>query len=137
MKKIFDYHWKLQRVCARSKRWWSKELSLARSKYNVQRRDFQGQKIPLDKYKSDCNAYYRKIRKAKDLFFEKWIQGDVNLNSETQSNMLEMEELSNVKILALVINYESFTINCIAYKLIIKHQKPLATKGRLIYSRSI
>ncbi|KAI0998334.1 hypothetical protein K3495_g9861 [Podosphaera aphanis] len=73
---VLDQHVKKLRVCARSKRWWSQELNEARSSFKTPRRHFQRQQISIESYKIERNSHYRKIGRARDQCFDRWIQGD-------------------------------------------------------------
>lgn len=75
-----DHNFKKFRVCYRSKRWWSSEISESRSNFKAARSRFQRGQITLDEYKVLRNAYYGKIRKVRDKYLENWIQGDEEIH---------------------------------------------------------
>ena len=85
---VLDQHFRKLRVCARSKRWWSQDISESRSRFKAIRRQFQRQLIPIEVYKEERNTYYRKIRKARDQCFENWIQGEEETYEPTCQNLL-------------------------------------------------
>lgn len=64
--KTFDRYCKPLRVCARSKRWWNENLNQTRAEFKTCRKKFQNQLISIDQYKVSRNAYFRKLRKAKE-----------------------------------------------------------------------
>ncbi|KAI0996243.1 hypothetical protein K3495_g11936 [Podosphaera aphanis] len=94
---MFDHNCKTLRICARSKRWWNDDVSQARSQHKAQRRKFQSQEISLEEYKVNRNAYYRKIRKAKDQCFEKWIQGNEEPPKGGHEGFLENDNLHHTQ----------------------------------------
>lgn len=95
---ILDQHVNKLKLCARSKRWWSKEINELRSSFKTIRRQFQRQYISLEEYKVARNAYYRQIRKSRDQCFEKWIQGeDINELFPPDSNTGDTQILQRMR----------------------------------------
>lgn len=69
---ILNRHFKLLRVCAGSKRWWSIDLKQSRAEFKFQRRLSQQREMPLEEYRIHRNANYWKIRRAKISVLKIW-----------------------------------------------------------------
>ena len=68
---LLNNHAKITRITAYSKRWWNEEVAEARKEWARNKRKLSGDKLKLAR-----NSYYRTIKKAKRLCWQKFLQGD-------------------------------------------------------------
>jgi hypothetical protein len=60
---------------ARSKRWWTDDIKQERRLFGGARRAYKNSRISFDEYCRVRNGYYRHIRKAKRLAWERFLEG--------------------------------------------------------------
>jgi hypothetical protein len=60
---------------ARSKKWWTEEIKQERRLFGGARRAYKNSRISFDEYRRVWNEYYRHIRRAKRLAWERFLEG--------------------------------------------------------------
>jgi hypothetical protein len=75
LKAVLDRHAPRTSARARSKRWWTEEIKQERRVFGRARRACKNSRISFDEYCRMRNQYYRHIRKAKRLAWERFLEG--------------------------------------------------------------
>jgi hypothetical protein len=75
LKAVLDRHAPGTSTRARSKRWWTEEIRQERRVFGRARRACKNSRISFDEYCWVRNEYYRHIRKAKRLAWERFLEG--------------------------------------------------------------
>lgn len=78
--RLLNNHAKVTRIMAYSKRWWNEEVAEARKTWGKNKRRLSGDENLKDELKQARNSYYRTIRKAKRLCWQKFLQGEEQQN---------------------------------------------------------
>ena len=73
-------HAKITRITSYSKRWWNEEVAEARKTWAKNKRRLSGDEDLKDKLKQARNSYYRIVRKARQLCWQKFLQGKEQQN---------------------------------------------------------
>ncbi|KAI7704569.1 hypothetical protein KC353_g13409 [Hortaea werneckii] len=81
---VLDKHAPGTQPHARSKRWWSSEIKLERMRFGQARRGYNDDRISFDEYRQVRNGYYRHIRRAKRLAWERFLEGIFPSDDESQ-----------------------------------------------------
>lgn len=84
LKVVLDSYAPGRQPHARSKRWWSSEIKLERTRFGRSRRDYNDGRIGFDDYRQARNFYYRYIRRAKRLAWERFLEGVFPTDEESQ-----------------------------------------------------
>jgi hypothetical protein len=72
---VLDIHAPGKAACARSKRWWTADITQMRRSFAGARRAYKGGRTSFDEYRRVRNDYYCHIRKAKRLAWEHFLEG--------------------------------------------------------------
>lgn len=75
LKTVLDRHAPGRPPCARSKRWWTDDIKKERRLFGGARRAYNDGRIDFDEYRQVRNSYYRNIRRAKRLTWERFLEG--------------------------------------------------------------
>lgn len=84
LKAVLDKHAPGRPPNARSKRWWTDEIKQERRRFGRARREFNGGLLNFDDYRSVRNDYYRHIRRAKRLAWERFLEGAFPTDEESK-----------------------------------------------------
>ena len=75
LKAVLDRHAPGTSTRAHSKRWWTEEIKQERRVFGRARRAYKNSRVSFDEYCRVRNEYYRHIRKAKRLAWERFLEG--------------------------------------------------------------
>jgi hypothetical protein len=75
LKAVLDRYAPEKTARARSKKWWTEEIKQERRLFGGARRTYKNSRISFDEYCRVRNEYYRHIRKAKRLAWERFLEG--------------------------------------------------------------
>lgn len=78
--RLLNNHAKVTRITAYSKRWWNEGVAEARKEWAKNKRRLSKDENLKDEFKQARNSYYRTIRKAKRICWQKFLQGDEQQN---------------------------------------------------------
>jgi hypothetical protein len=84
VRRVLDRHAPGRPPCARSKRWWTEDIKQERRFYGRARRDYKDDRISFEDYRRARNNYYRLIRKAKRLAWERFLDGAFPADEESK-----------------------------------------------------
>ena len=73
---FLDKHTKITRVTSYSKRWWNDEVAQARKAWAKEKKRLGNTGNNVEELKKARNAYYRVIRKAKRVTWQRFLQGE-------------------------------------------------------------
>ena len=73
---LLNTHVKITQITSYSKRWWNKEVSEARLTWARDKRKFSRNEDLREEFKQARNQYFRTIRKAKRVCWQKFLQGE-------------------------------------------------------------
>jgi hypothetical protein len=68
-----------------SKRWWTDEIKRERKKFSMSKRGLKSGEISFEGYRQIRNEYYRQIRRAKREAWERFLEGVLPTDEETQN----------------------------------------------------
>jgi hypothetical protein len=75
LKAVLDRYAPGKTARARSKKWWTEEIRQERRLFGGARHAYKNSRISFDEYRRVRNEYYRHIRKAKRLAWERFLEG--------------------------------------------------------------
>ena len=78
--KLLNNHAKITRITAYSKRWWNEEVAEARKIWAKDKKRLSGKEGLKEELRQARYSYYRTIRKAKRLCWQKFLQGGEQQN---------------------------------------------------------